>query len=199
MNKGQKLIAYMRSKNWRVSAINIVYIEDADADSWQPKPEQPDKWNDVRVLIRDNGDIIMSAQATCEPGRYYTENRMNDKGAFRIANDIQFTNAWTFGSHYRQMALVQCKPVKGYRDGNEDYVRPGDVLDEGLFGINQHTTGDNQYAPAPEFVGKWSAGCLVGKHASTHYNVFIPTLRGSGHSTFDTTIVTGEQLKQFKE
>lgn len=198
MDKGKKLISYMVNKGWRVSAINIVYIEDADADTWEPKPNQPDEWNDVRVLIRNTGEIIMTATATCEPGRWYTENRMNDKGAFRIASDRQFQDAWTFGSHHKQLALVQCKPVLGFRDHNEDYVRPGDVLDEGIFGINQHTTGDNQYAPAPHKIGRWSAGCLVGKHASTHFNLFIPTLRNSGRSTFDTAIVPGDKLHEFR-
>lgn len=182
-----------------MSAINIVYLEDVDANTWQPHPrEQPDHWNDARILVRNNGEIIMSAEATCEPGRWYTENRMNNKGAFRIASDKQFKNAWTIGSHFKQYALVQCAPVAGYRDDNEDYIRPGDVLDEGIFGINQHTTGDTQYAPAPANIGRWSAGCLVGRWASTHYNVFMPTIKGSGRSTFDTAIIPGDVFHKWK-
>lgn len=198
---GKRLIAYMRSKKWRVSPLNIVYIEDANADTWQPVlgREQPDKWNDVRVLVTDTGKVIMSAEATVEPGRYYTENRMNDKGAFRIASDVQFLDAWTFGTHLGyQFALVQCRPVKGFRDNNEDYIRPGDVLDEGIFGINQHTTGGNAEAPAPALVGKWSAGCLVGRWASTHYRVFMPALKATGESQFDTAIVPGDKLQKFR-
>jgi len=194
---GRQLIAYMRSKKWRVSPLNIVYIEDANADTWQPVSEQPDKWNDVRVLVTDDGKVIMSAEATVEPGRYYTENRMNDKGAFRIANDIQFTNAWTIGAHKSQLALVQCRPVKGYRDANEDYIRPGDKLDEGIFGINQHTTGNDSSSPAPALVGKWSAGCLVGRWASTHYRVFMPALRATNESQFDTAVIPGDKLQKF--
>lgn len=196
---GRKLIAYMESKGWRVSPLNIVYLEDANADTWQPvqKQEQPDAWNDVRILVRNDGEVIMSAQATVEPGRYYTEHRMNDKGAFRIASDVQFTNAWTIGSHKKQLALVQCLPVRGYRDNNEDYIRPGDPVDEGIFGINQHTTGDNSSAPVPEKIGKWSAGCLVGRYASTHYNVFMPELRKTRKAQFDTCIIPGDKFANF--
>jgi len=195
---GQKLIAYMKAKDWRVRAINIVYLEDVNPDTWDPKPEQPDQWNDARILVRDNGEVIMSAQATTEPGRYYTEHRLNPLGAFRIAIDTQFTDEWTFGAHKDQLALVQCKPVRGYRDNNEDYIRPGDPVDEGIFGINQHTTGNNANVKAPTLVGKWSAGCLVGRHASTHYNVFLPTLKGSGRVLFDTAVIAGDSFYKWK-
>lgn len=196
---GKKLIAYMNNKGWRISELNIVYLEDANADTWQPvqKQEQPDAWNDVRVLVTSEGEVLMSAQATVEPGRYYTENPMNKHGAFRIANDIQFLRSWTIGSHKKQLALVQCRPVIGYRDGNQDYIRPGDYLDEGIFGINQHTTGDDSSALVPEKVGKWSAGCLVGRYASTHYNVFMPALKKTGKSQFDTAIVPSNKFANF--
>src|SRR5690242_4853640 len=91
--QGLKLIRYMKSKDWRIRALNIVYLEDANADTWEPVQGRLDEWDDVRILVKDTGEILLSCEATCEPGAYYTYNRMNPKGAFRIANDIQFLDA----------------------------------------------------------------------------------------------------------
>lgn len=196
---GKKLIKYMEAKNWRISAINILYLEDANADTWEPLPEQPDQWNDVRILVRNTGEIIMSAEATVEPGRYYTENRLDPLGAFRIKNDVQFKDAWEVGTHRNQYpALVQVADVIGYRDGNEDYMRPGDVQTEGVYGINHHTTGDDEDAAPPTLVGRWSAGCLVGRYAKTHYRVFMPTLINSGRKRFDAAVIPGDAFYKFR-
>lgn len=196
---GKKMIRYMCCKGWRVKPLNIVYLEDANADTWQPVPGRLDDWDDVRILIKDTGEILLSSEATCEPGAYYTYKRMNPLGAFRIANDVQFLDAWKFGYHNKQLALVQCSEITGFRDGNEDGIRPGDPQDRGdHFCINQHTTGDNANAKVPSKVGVWSAGCLVGRYASTHYNKFIPILQSTGWSTFDTAIIPGDKFAQFQ-
>lgn len=194
---GEKLIRYMKSKNWRIRPLNIVYLEDANADTWQPVLGQIDVWDDVRIVVSDKGEVLLSCEATCEPGAWYTYHRMNSKGAFRIASDRQFLDAWTFGDHKGQLALVQCGEIQGFRDDNEDGIRPGDVLDEGIFGVNQHTTGINQFAPAPEMVGRYSAGCLVGRHPNTHFNKFIPLLRESGMCRFDTAIIPADRFTEF--
>ena len=155
--------------------------------------------DDVRVLVRNTGEIIMSAEATVEPGRYYTENRLDPLGAFRIKNDVQFKDAWEIGTHRNQYpALVQVADVIGYRDGNEDYIRPGDVQTEGVYGINHHTTGDDEDAVPPTLVGRWSAGCLVGRYAKTHYRVFMPTLINSGRKRFDAAVIPGDALFKFR-
>ncbi|ARV58030.1 hypothetical protein BZZ01_04725 [Nostocales cyanobacterium HT-58-2] len=199
LEQGKKLIRYMRFKNWRIKAINIVYLEDANPDTWNPLEGRLDEWDDVRILVRDTGEVLLSCEATCEPGAYYTQNRMNPKGAFRIANDIQFLDAWQFGYHYNQLALVQCGTITGFRDNNEDGIRPGDRQDTGDdFCVNQHTTGDSPDAPPPKKVGHWSAGCMVGRHASTHYNKFMPILRGSGNTVFDTAIIASNSFANWR-
>jgi hypothetical protein len=198
LSLGKKMIRYMQHKNWRIRAINIVYLEDADPTTWQPKQGKIDEWDDARILLADDGRVIMSASATVEPGLWYTQNRLNDCGAFRTDNDVQFLDAWTLGDHKGQFALVQCRTIKGTRDGNEDGCRPGDVHDEGIFGVNQHTTGASQYAPAPSKVGRYSAGCYVGQYPKTHYNVFMPTLKGTGHEQFDTAIIPGDKFALFE-
>lgn len=195
---GKKLISYMKSKGWRVRAINIVYLEDASADTWEPSKGELDAWDDVRILIRDTGEIIMSAEATVEPGLYYTQNRLVDEGVFRIDNGKQFKDAWVLGAHKNQYpCLIQAQAITGTRDGNEDGVRTGDEHVEGVFAINQHTTGNDASAEPPSKIGRWSAGCLVGRYAITHYRLFMPTLIGSGMRTFDTAIIAGDDFRAY--
>ena len=195
---GRKMIRYMKSKEWRIHPLNIVYLEDANADTWQPTQGKLDDWDDVRIVISDKGEILLSCEATCEPGSYYTYNPINAGGAFRIANDIQFRDAWEFGYHHNQEALVQCGTIIGFRDGNEDGTRVGDAKVEGDdFCVNQHTTGDSSDASAPDKIGRWSAGCLVGRHASTHYGKFLPLCRKMGLSKFDTVVIPSDRFAKF--
>lgn len=88
---------------------------------------------------------------------------MNPKGAARIKFD-QY-KAWKVGLHKDQNpALVQADNVTVHRDFDRNGIRTGDELDTGLFGINQHHAND---APRHD-IGKWSAGCLVGRTKQGH-------------------------------
>jgi hypothetical protein len=196
---GSKMIRYMKSKNWRIQRLNIVYLEDANADTWEPVKGKLDAWDDVRIVISDKGVVLMSAEATCEPGAHYTYQPMNPKGAFRISNDVQFLEAWRFGYHYKQEALVQCADITGHRDANKDGVRTGDLVVRGpSFAVNQHTCGDNEDAPPPDKVGRWSAGCLVGRWPKTHYTKFLPLVRSLNLKAYDTAIIPGDKFAQFQ-
>lgn len=196
---GSKMIRYMKSKNWRIMPLNIVYLEDANADTWEPVKGRLDAWDDVRIIVSDKGVVLMSAEATCEPGAYYTYQPMNPRGAFRIQNDVQFLEAWRFGYHHRQEALVQCSPITGFRDANKDGVRTGDLKVCGPdFGVNQHTCGDSEDAAPPDKVGRWSAGCLVGRWSKTHYLKFLPLVRSLNLKAYDTAIIPGDKFAQFQ-
>ncbi|BAY50177.1 hypothetical protein SAMD00079811_78060 (plasmid) [Scytonema sp. HK-05] len=195
---GRKMIRYMKSKGWRIRPLNIVYLEDANPDTWQPTQGKLDEWDDVRIVVSDKGEVLLSCEATCEPGTYYTYNPMNPAGAFRIANDIQFLDAWEFGYHHNQEALVQCGTIIGFRDGNKDGIRVGDAKVQGDdFCVNQHTTGDSPDASAPDKVGRWSAGCLVGRYPSTHYGKFLPLCRQMSLKKFDTAIIPSDSFAEF--
>lgn len=194
---GKKVIEYMRSKGYRILALNIVYIEDVWLpDEWNPVPGKLDAWDDARCIIRNDGEILLCCAATTEPGRYYTENPMNERGAFRIAFG-NYQDAWKVGLHHQQLALIQCGTITGYRDFNQDGKRTGDPVDVGDdFGINQHTTGDgNGYCP--DVIGRWSGGCLTGQHSTTHYEKFMKICQGMGRRKFDTTIIASDELSQF--
>jgi hypothetical protein len=196
MQDGKKVIRYMQSKGYRILALNIVYIEDVNADTWQPLKGELDKWDDARCIISDSGDVLLSCEATTEPGKYYTSNPMNSNGAFRIAFG-NYLECWKVGDHKGQLALVQCGTIRGHRDLNKDGFRTGDKIYEGdNFGVNQHTTG-NAPSAAPDLVGRFSAGCLVGRYSSTHYEKFIKICQGMGKDRFDTSIISGDELAAF--
>lgn len=195
---GSKAIRYMTSKGYKVRALNIVYFEGIQTDLVRLNPDKLDVWNDVRSIITNKGEVLMVSTATTEPGAYYTYNRMNPKGAARIAFG-QHLDAWQLGKHFKQDALVQCGSIKVHRDANEDGSRSGDPIDTGdYFGVNQHTTGNSADVSPPENVGRWSAGCLVGRYPVTHYDKFLPICRSMGLKTFDTTIIAGDDFVSFQ-
>jgi len=191
---GKKIIDHMDDIGMEITTFNIVYIEGVDPvdEGFRVNADIMDLWNDTRNVIRDDGTILMSAIATTEPGFYYTRNPMNLDGAARIAFG-QYLNAWEIGIHgnsYPHESLCQCASVKFYRDLNQDGLRVGDRLFSGIIGLNQHTTSN-----APETIGAWSAGCLVGRYPSTHEK-FMSLMRESGRSTFHTAIFDGSKLHE---
>lgn len=195
---GKKAIALMKTKGYKVRALNIIYFEGVDTDLKTLNADRMNRWNDVRTIISDKGDVLMASLATTEPGNYYTYNRLNPNGAFRIAFG-QHLEAWQLGKHHNQDALVQCGMLKGYRDNNEDGSRAGDILYAGDdFGVNQHTTANSATDQAPSEVGRWSAGCLVGAYPSTHYNSFMPICRAMGLAKFDSTIIDGTEFVKWQ-
>lgn len=201
MNKdlGRKLIRYMKSQGWRIKNLNIVYLEDVDVNTWNPKQGRLDAWDDARIILTSEGEVLLNCEATCEPGAHYTYNPLSEYGAFRIKSNTQFLDAWEIGRHKKQHpALVQIGAVEGYRDQNKDGLRPGDKLVRGFYGINQHTCGNYATSPGPDEVGPWSAGCLVGRYPSTHYNEFMPLIKLFNCSTFDTAIIPGNKFAQFQ-
>ncbi len=131
--QARALAEYYAENGWRAQPTTITYLEDANPDGWEPLPNQPDKFNDVRILWKPkNEQIIVSCAATVEPGVRAVHNRMNKNGTFAIALDTHFKECWEIGRHItkssNQWALIQCDTIKGYRDDNEDFIRTGDEL-----------------------------------------------------------------------
>lgn len=192
-DRGRLILEYMQAKGYSIRAWNIVYLEGIDTDLKTLNSDRVDGWNDVRVVVTDDGDVLMSAQATTEPGWYYRKNRMNPKGAAQVAFG-QYLECWQIGRHYTQDALVQCGNITVFRDSNEDGKRTGDPIEVGdWFGINQHTTSN-----APNTVGLWSAGCLVGRFPSTHTR-FMAICRAMGRRRFDSTLIAGDDFISFEQ
>lgn len=199
ISKAQALKEYYEFNEWRTQPFTITYIEDFSAATWQPLGNQPDHFNDTRVLWRPEEDqIICSNWATTEPGISAVNRPMNRGGTFRIALDTLFQECWEIGRHVtrssNQWALVQCDKILGYRDLDKNHIRTGDKLHDDGSGVNQHTTGNSASSPVPSRVSGWSYGCLVGRYPSSHYLRFMPALRDSGQKKFDTVILDGSKF-----
>lgn len=201
MNFVTKIIDLMKSLNYQVDEggdkYNLVYVEGVDANG-EINSDAIDLWNDRRLLIQvvdGKALIIGNWSATTEPGRHYTNRPMNPKGAARV----QFGQykAWSVGRHggsFPHESLIQVGSVAVCRDLNKDGFRTGDRVDNGLFGINQHSTNGK-----PFNIGAWSAGCLVGQSLQGHRNfmAIVKTdirYKENPKYIFRTTILDGSKL-----
>ena len=164
--------------NRHPEALNIVYIEGLDADG-MANDDAPNVFNDLRLLLRinraGNPEIVAAWEATSEPGRIFTLQKLDPRGAARIA--FGQYKAWVMGTHNLgkptgHEALVQAQPITVHRDLNADFQREGDAVFTGIFGINQHWGFD---LPKRD-IGKASAGCLVGRTKAGHRE-FIALLK----------------------
>lgn len=203
-----KIIAYYQLNGWKLfdkpGEINICYLKDAD-EFGVPHQTKPNEFDDRRILFtkRDGQwTILLNATATCDPGQYWVENPMNPQGAAQIKLDTQFT-AWQVGTHghgnYAHEALVQVGTITVVRDSNESMSRDGsDVEDTGDdFGVNQHSAFD---APIDE-IGRWSAGCLVGRHHESHQKFMRicksdPRYQQDDSFTFTTVVINTQKMLQ---
>jgi hypothetical protein len=163
-----QIVRAMEALNYKVDRgpgeLNVVYAEGTDVDG-APNTNRPNAFDDCRLLIGfESGrpTIVGAWEATTEPGKYWTENRMNADGAFHIALGQQ--QCWRRGTYHDMPALVEVEPVRGTRDDNEDYSRTGDAAAEGNFGVHHH----GGYDYPRDDMGRSSAGCLVGRSVQGH-------------------------------
>lgn len=129
------------------------------------------KFDDYIVIIynteqKENKRVVLNA--TTDPGAYYMYQPINEKGC-AILVPGQYRGCWKYGFHKRYRALVQCKPVKVYRDKNKNDIYDFNpiTIQKGIYGINIHKAGVNSL-----LVDKWSAGCQVIPN-NTQYTTFI--------------------------
>lgn len=170
-----RVIDYMNSQKYFIcrhpDCRNIIYLEGVNTDGTL-NDDIHNVFNDVRIVfsIDENGRPNFENwiwDGTTEPGEVWTIRPMNPKGAARIR--FNQYKSWVVGVHHPNTAkaheaLVQVEPVSVYRDLNKDFKRPGDVLDTGLFAINQHWG----YDASKGDLGRTSAGCLVGRTKTGH-------------------------------
>jgi hypothetical protein len=192
MTNGQKLIAYMKAHNYRIWALNIVYLIGVDPDSWAKQPNIMDRWNDARIVVRDSGEVLLSNTATTDAGAYWENNPMNSGGCAIVALG-NHKNGWSLGEHRGRPALVQCGPLLIYRDREANGIRRGTPRLEDNCGINQHGCNGTD---GSDKVGRWSAGCLVGRYWSSHLK-FVEVMKNSGRKTFDTTLIDASDFQDF--
>ena len=122
------------------------------------------KFDDFIVVVYNTDkekNVVRIFPCTVDPGKKAMKHPMNVKGTAILAEG-QYLNAWKIGSHKGQYkALVQCKPVTVYRDGNKDdkYDLNPMCIDNGVFGINIHKAGSSTQGST--IVDGWSYGCTV--------------------------------------
>ncbi|MFV0359624.1 peptidoglycan-binding protein [Tropicimonas sp.] len=197
-----KVIDYMRRQGYWIArhpgCRNIVYLEGVDEDGTLNQ-DLPDRFNDLRLVfwLEDDGTFRRRAwQATTEPGRYWTENPMDPRGAARIA--FGQYGAWRVGMHRDDHeGLVQVRNLKIHRDLNKDFRRTDDRTFSGLYGINQHWGYDRPESS----INRASAGCLVGRTKDGHREFMAeikqdPRYLSNDSYTFLTTILPGNKVLQ---
>lgn len=99
-------------------------------------------------------------RATTDPGTYYLDQPLNVTGT-AIMVEGHYPASYEIGLHKgKYEALVQCKPVKVYRDNDRDEILDmmPETIQKGLFGLNIHRASADHRSIQ---VGKWSAGCQV--------------------------------------
>ncbi|MDY6899594.1 MAG: peptidoglycan-binding domain-containing protein [Cyanobacteriota bacterium] len=201
-----RIIKYMLFKGYhvdrKVGEYNIIYIEGMNPNGIL-NSDKSNHFNDLRLVIQivsRTPKIIGIWEATTEPGKHYTYNPMNSKGAARIK--FGQYKAWRVGTHGIGKAephdgLVQVANVTVHRDFNKDMIRTGDKLDTGRFYINQHHGYD--YPRNDIYLA--GAGCLVGRTRKGHRE-FMRLIKqdwryqSSRNYKFMTAIIAGDDLLQ---
>lgn len=126
--------------------------------------KQSNKFDDILIVAFGlatsgyNSSTKLIFAATTDPGIKSLKAPMNSKGT-AILVPGQYRGSHKLGLHQgKYEALVQCAPVKVYRDANRDDILDVDkrTIDTGMFGINIHKAGI-----ASTIVDGWSAGCQV--------------------------------------
>lgn len=149
--------------------LTVAYVEGMHPDGTL-SANRPDAFDDARFLIAVEGGrpVLRGAwEATTSAGRPFVEDPPDPRGALRIA--LGQHKAWVVGMNSagrpgEHEALVQVEDLPVHRDGNGDFRRDGDPVSTGRFDLHQHGGED---APR-DWVGKASAGCLVGRTMAGH-------------------------------
>lgn len=132
--------------------INLIGIRSSDMT--------PNIFNDILcVCWRHEGNwsgMIMSC--TTDPGLYWLNNPMNDKGT-AILKPGQYKGAYKLGTHKGYTALQQKGDLTVYRDADRDsQLDINGNEDTGIFGVNIHRANEKNESVR---IDKWSAGCQV--------------------------------------
>ena len=104
-------------------------------------------------------------EATTRPGKWFMEHPMNPGGCF-IMVPGQYVDAYDFGLHYTQDALIQVGLLKGYRDDNCNDTF--DLDPEKMFVGNYFRVDIHHKENDSETIDMGSAGCQVFKHTLNH-------------------------------
>lgn len=149
----------------RMNTLDYVVFEDGQYNlnlvGVRSKDKYANTFNDViHCFYKDSNDkwVLHTWKVTTDPGTYWLKNPGRAEGT-AILCEGQHRAAFTLGKHKGEYeCLVQCKPVKVYRDADRDavldFVNPEDTFS----GIQIHRANPSRESTV---VDKWSAGCQV--------------------------------------
>lgn len=204
----EEIISYMEEKGYFIDRNpgngNVIYLSGLRDAYGLPSENKIDEWDDLRLIIKfsPGGRPMLDfwQAASTEPGTISRKSAAAKKlGGVATVVPGQY-KAWKMGYHKHNVdhpALVQCANIVIWRDSNtNESFDGGDMMFEGVYGINQHSTRPGFSGPR---VGAWSAGCLVGKDFGQHLD-FINRLKQwdcykeNPDCVFWTTIIPGKSL-----
>lgn len=176
---------------------SVVGIEGVDTQLNQ-HDDLPDRWNDICFGVKawsnySKLEIIGPFACTTEPGKYYTQNPLNKRGAAFAKTDTKHDGVWQLGWHKDQKdCLIQTgNVITVVRDENKNGQRNrGEYEDSGWFGINFHHTKGNYN---PQSVGRWSAGCLVVPNPQQH-KAIVDAFKASGQNKCSYVLLDGHKV-----
>lgn len=142
--------------------LNIVAVEGTDPDG-KRNQNRSNYFEDIKCLVDGDGKIVGGPyEATTQPGKFWTQHRMNPGGAANITKGQQ--TAWQPGPYHDMDALREVRPITFTRDPNETFKRYGPVYTDEI-GVHHH----GGYNYPHDDMGRSSAGCqvirLMDKHA----------------------------------
>ena len=148
---------YFTSRNYDV---NIIGIRNSET-----KGRVTNAFDDTMTLSyrdEDGNWKYHEFDCTTDPGTHWVKNLLNPNGV-AILKPGQYRGSHKIGLHQgKYEALRQQKPLKVYRDNNEDdtYDCLEENVKEGIYGINIHRATAKTSGKS-KFVDKWSAGYQV--------------------------------------
>lgn len=136
--------------DYNINLFGIRNTDDKDSNAFNDLIgllyKQDDKWK------------LLKFDATTDPGIYYRQNPMCDKGCGAMIPGY-YKGLFQLGYHKGQYrSLVQKGNVASYRDNNKDSKIDFVGKDVGFFGCNLHRANEKYKSVQ---VDKWSAMCQV--------------------------------------
>ena len=173
--------------------VNIVGVRNSATDN--KVSNKFDDWMTISYKV-DGEWNFHCYDCTTDPGKYWVDNLLNPDGV-AIVVPGQYRGSHQIGLHQgKYEALRQMKPIKVWRDDNEDnvYDHVADDIQEGVFGINIHKAGSRVEGSTQ--IDKWSAGCQVFSKESD-FNEFMDVMykaRNTWSNSFTYTLIESKDI-----
>lgn len=177
---------YYNKNKYKIDIFNLIGIRDESGFD-------KDIINDQLGFF--TADELFLCPGTTDPSVYWTQSsERNKQGTFHLLEGYH-ENIWTFGKHKGYDAFVndwkKCKPTKGWRDSNYNFVRDDkDIVVCDYFGVNFHRMHQNIIV---KIIGKYSAGCQVVQNPKD-FDYILQKAKESGQQTFSYMLFNKGEL-----